>query len=119
MTSEFFSDRFPDLNSFLIWFNDEVPLHYHGMQPDDVVVAEYVRTAQEGLLRALTDAKRVLALPEFPAAKIAGGSVINRRFADEDRDVKPWFLSMLKLLEQEADRCGYEIPDDLRGLWKQ
>ena len=110
-------DDYGDLNSYLIWFNDESPMHYYEMQPDAVVVPEYVRVEKDNLVDALKDAKRILALPKFPYDAIS--SAINRKFDNYQRDVKPWLFSVLELLEEEAGRQNIEIPEDLRGLWKQ
>ncbi|HIH23199.1 TPA: hypothetical protein HA238_05715 [Candidatus Micrarchaeota archaeon] len=63
------------------------------------------------------DAKRLLELPEFPYDEIS--SAINRRFDNDEQDVKPWFLSVLKLLEEEAEKQCMEIPEELKGLWKK
>lgn len=111
-----FVNNYGDLNSYLIWFNDESPMHYYSMQPDEVVVPEYVRVEEGNLVGALKNAKRLLVLSDFPYDAIS--SAINRKFDSYENDVKPWLLSVIKLLEEEADKQGIEIPDDLRGLWK-
>jgi len=106
------------LETFFIWFHPEDPLHYYGLVTDDKVVLEFVNVEGNRLVRSvLEDAKRLLELPEFPYEEIA--SAINRRFNDETKDVKPWFLSVLKLLEEEAEKQGIEIPEELRGLWEK
>ena len=102
----------------LIWllqlFDPDSEMHYHEYQSDDYVVREFLQTSSH-VVDALIDAKRLLELPEFPSEEV---ELATRRF-DKPEDVKPWFLSVLKLLEEEADKQGMEIPEDLRGLWKE
>jgi len=111
-------EDYNSLETFLIWFHPESTPHYYALQPDIISVKEYLKVSHpDHIIPALQDAKRLLELPEFPYEEIA--SCINRRFEDEKKDVKPWFLSVLKLLEEEAAKQGIEIPEELKGLWKQ
>jgi|GEM_PF-1063003 len=108
-------NSYSGLCQLLICFHPESEIHYYEYQPDIISIRDFLKYPRN-LISVLQDAKRILALSNFPYDAIS--SAINRKFDNYENDVKPWFLSVLKLLEEEAARQGIEIPEDLQGLWK-
>jgi len=106
-------NSYSGLYQFLICFHPESEIHYYEYQPDIVTIRDFLKDPRD-LVPALQDAKCVLMLKDLPSEEIE----MKTRYFEDKNEIQPWLLSALKLLEEEADRQGIEIPEDLRGLWR-
>ena len=109
-----FPSKFVALTDFLIFLTKESTSISNTPENLTCSIYEFLDSSKD-FLAVLQDAKHILRFPKFPSEEI---ELLTRRF-DKLGDVKPWFLSVLELLEKEAANRCLEIPDDLKGLWKR
>jgi len=83
---------------------------------DQEVVVQYVKIyKKDDIIDVLQEGKALLEMAIFPSDDV---STTCNMYFDDEKNVKPWVLSMLKILEEESIKQGISIPVELQNLWK-